>query len=270
MTFREAVRLLKEAGVTDAEYSAEQIFSDICGFSKIDISLGRAESDSPALIEAIKRRSEREPLQYILGYTYFYRERYAVNESCLIPRSDTELLVDTAVKLLPQSENLLDLCTGSGCVAISTLKNTRNTTAVMLDISEAALKLASENAKQNGVSDRVRLVQMNVLEKLPEEKYFAILSNPPYVSELAYQQLPPELYKEPEIAFLGGADGADFYRNLTPRLLKLLKDDGFIAYEIGYDQAGILLEIAKENLLDCKILKDLSGNDRVVVLTKSK
>ena len=268
MTFDEAVKILTEARVDDARYSAAEIFSEIGGFSRIDISLGRASSENPELIGAVARRAAREPLQYILCFADLYRERYAVDKSCLIPRSDTELLVDIAVKLIPSGESFLDLCTGSGCVAISTLKNTKNTRATMVDISPAALSVAEKNAAANGVSERVRLLEMDVLEELPCEKFFAVLSNPPYVSRQAYRNLPLELYREPEIAFVGGEDGADFYRSLTPRLLPLLKDGGFIAYEIGYDQAEIIRGIARELSLECEIIKDLSGNDRVARLSR--
>ena len=268
MTFREAKALLNDAGVPDADYSAKEIFTTIGSFSMADIMLGSAESDSPELISAVKRRAEREPLQYIVGYTDFYRERYCVTPDCLIPRSDTELLVDIAVRMIPDGERFADLCTGSGCVGISTLKNTKNTIALLADISGKALSVAKKNAGDNGVLERVDFFEADLLQELPEGDFFAFLSNPPYVSETAYKELSEEIYREPEIAFLGGVDGADFYRNLTPRLKNKLKPNGFIAYEIGFDQADILKDIALANSMSCEIFKDLSGNDRVALLKK--
>ena len=266
MKLREAIDELRAANVPDAEYSAREIFINIGGFSMSDIVLGYAESDSPELVDAISRRAQREPLQYIIGYTDFYRERYSVSPDCLIPRADTELLVDIAVKLIPEGEIFADLCTGSGCVGISTLKNTRNTKAVLADISERALVLARKNAEDNGVSDRAEFFEADLLKRLPEGEFFAFLSNPPYVSDSAYSGLCEEIYSEPKIAFVGGEDGADFYRSLTPMLKDKLKRGGFIAYEIGFDQAEILKKIASENSLGCEIFKDLSGNDRVALL----
>lgn len=266
MTIREAIAALSSAGVPDSEYSAREIFLHFGGISMIDITLGRAESGSEEVVRAIARRAEREPLQYILGFTDFYRERYTVTPDCLIPRSDTELLVDIAVSELPEAENFADLCTGSGCVGISTLKNTKGTRATLVDISDAALAVAEKNARDNGVSDRAVFLKLDLMQELPQGEFYAFLSNPPYVSRAAYKELPEELYAEPSIAFLGGEDGADFYRSLTPRLKQRLKPRGFIAYEIGYDQADILRDIAGENSMTCRIYKDLSGNDRVALL----
>lgn len=268
MRFQEARDLLTAAGVEDASYSAREIFIHIGGIPAKNIVMGDAESDSPELAEAVSRRAGGEPLQYILGFADFYRERYTVTPDCLIPRSDTELLVDIAVKNIPDGESFADLCTGSGCVGISTLKNTRNTRAVLADVSSAALAIAKKNSEDNGVSDRVELFCADLLRELPEGEFFAFLSNPPYVSESAYRELPREIYSEPKIAFVGGEDGADFYRSFTPRLKDRIKDGGFIAYEIGYDQADILRKVAEENGLNCEIFRDLSGNDRVALMRK--
>lgn len=270
MTFTEAVEYLASRGVEDARYSASEIFREIGGVSPADIVLGRADIDSPELASAIRRRGEREPLQYIIGRTYFYREQYFVSDACLIPRSDTELLVDIAVRNIPEGERLMDLCCGSGCVGISTLRNTRGTTAFLADISERAIDLARRNAAENGVADRAELAVMDILSELPEGEFFAVLSNPPYVTAEEYKALPEEIYKEPKIAFVGGEDGSLFYRSLTPRLLPHIKRGGFIAYEIGYRQADLLRGIAEELSLDCQIFKDLSGNDRVALLRVTK
>ena len=189
MTIAEAVKYLESHGVEDARYSARELFLEIGGVSRSDLLLGRSACDSEELISAIRRRGEREPLQYIIGWTDFYRERYRVSEDCLIPRSDTELLVDIAVRSIPSGERFADLCCGSGCVGISTLKNTRETKAVMVDISPAAVELARRNAEENGVVDRAELAVMDVLSELPSGELFAVLSNPPYVTEAEYGAL---------------------------------------------------------------------------------
>ena len=205
-------------------------------------------------------------LQYIIGNVGFYREEYLVTPDCLIPRADTEILVDYAVKHLPVGARFADLCTGSGCVAISTLKNTKNTTAVAVDISSGALDVARKNAKQNGVSDRLTLTLADVKQGAVCEGIFALLSNPPYVRDDVYPTLDGEIFHEPKIAFVGGRDGGDFYRRITEIYRDIIDRDGFIAYEIGYDQAELLREIAEQNRMSCEIIKDLSGNDRVSVL----
>ena len=266
MRLDEAVRRLAEAGGESARQDAAEIFCELGGISKAQLLAGFCECNVPAAIEAVERRAAREPLQYILGYTYFYRERYSVDKSCLIPRPDTEILVDTAVKAIPEGERFLDLCTGSGCVGISVLNNTKSTTALLVDISESALAIARKNAEDNGVLSRAEFEICDVMAAIPEGEYFAILSNPPYVSNKAYATLEPEIAHEPDIAFLGGEDGADFYRRLIPACKARLKPGGFLAFEIGYDQGELLTELGKAEGFFVEIVKDLSGNDRVAVL----
>ena len=261
-------RLFSDAGIPDANYDAEAIFSDIGGFSTLDIRLSDPESSSEAVISAVKRRLSREPLQYVIGKTYFYKECYTVDPSCLIPRQDTEILVDYAVSHLPRGAYFLDLCSGSGCVGISTLKNTEGTTAKFADVSEDALRLAEKNANDNGVLRRAVFVNADVLKEPLDERCFAVLSNPPYVLESEYRELEPEIGFEPKIAFIGGDDGLDFYRTLVPMYKDVIDKDGFIAFEIGASQAESLREIARDNEMLIEVIKDLSGNDRVAVLRR--
>ena len=264
MTLKEAIEILKAAGVQSADYDARELFR----FYRPGVVMLNTECDSPELLSAIKRRANREPLQYIIGEVGFYRESYKVTPDCLIPRPDTETLVDYAVKNIPEGEAFLDLCTGSGCVAISTLKNTKDTTAIAVDISGGALAVATENAFINGVADRIHFRLADLTREVIDEPVFAVLSNPPYVTDSAYESLEKEIYHEPKEAFVGGDDGGDFYRKLTPIYKEFIAEKGFIAYEIGYDQADLLCEIAESCDMTCEILKDLSGNDRVAVLRR--
>lgn len=268
MTLREAIKILSDGGVENAAYDARELFSAICGTSRSELVSLEISSDSVALADAIKRRAKREPLQYIIGEVGFYREAYTVSPACLIPRADTELLVDYAVKHIPSGECFIDLCTGSGCVAISTLKNTQGTRAFAVDISNAALEIARINAERNGVIERLVLRECDAMSAPIADRCFAVLSNPPYVTEAAYRELMPEIYFEPRIAFVGGEDGLDFYKNITRIYRNIISDDGFIAYEIGYDQGDALRKIADELSMTAEILKDYSGNDRVAVLKK--
>lgn len=265
MRLSDAIARLREAGIDSAEHDARELFRAYVGES------GYLPRDTVCndqeLERDLARRAAREPLQYIIGRVGFYREEYNVTDAVLIPRSDTEHLVDYAVGHIPEGESFIDLCCGSGCVAISTLKNTRLTRADAVDLSEDALLVAGGNAALNGVCDRLTLSCADVLSmEHVRAKYYAVLSNPPYVTEAAYRELEPEIYREPKMAFVGGEDGGDFYRAIVSWAKDAVKPEGFIALEIGYDQAELLRALAAEHGLTVKIIKDYSGNDRVAVL----
>ena len=269
MKLSEACRILADAGVRDSVFDAKEIFSELGGFSRIDLTLTDVQTDNREVIDAIGRRAAREPLAYILGYAYFYREKYKVNENCLVPRADTEILVDYAVRNIPVGAHFADLCTGSGCIGISVLANTKNTTAILADISPDALGLAMENARALGVFERAEFLLADIKAAPVSDKLYAVLSNPPYVRDEVYRTLDKEIFFEPRIAFVGGGDGADFYRAITPLYRDVIDDDGFILYEIGYDQGTLIGKIAEEYGMSCEIIRDLSGNDRVAVLRKN-
>lgn len=267
MKLFEAIEILREAGIDSADYDAREIFRHFSRDKGIGYIMKHLECENEELTRAVMRRAKREPLQYIIGSVGFYREEYTVNENVLIPRADTEHLVDYAVNHIPEGERFIDICTGSGCIAISTLRNTKNTTALAVDISPAALEVAKQNGDRLGVTDRLTLLEADAL-KAPDlgDKVYAVLSNPPYVSESAYASLEPEIYREPREAFVGGADGGDFYRALVPYAKALVKPEGFIAFEIGYDQKDLISSLAEENGLDVELIKDYSGNWRVAVM----
>ena len=267
MTLAQAIEILKDAGVDSPEYDARELFRTYAGLNTSLITL-RSESDSEELIRAVERRAMREPLQYIIGSVGFYREEYKVTPDCLIPRADTEILVDYAVKHIPEGETLADLCCGSGCIGISTIRSTHATRCVSYDISDGAIALTEENARINGVADRLTVKKRNLLTEEIDGEYFAILSNPPYIPRSVYEGLEKEIFSEPEIAFVGGEDGLVFYERLIPVCKERIKDGGFIAFEIGYDQAESLRALAKLHGLGCEIIKDYGGNDRVAVLRK--
>lgn len=266
MTLSDAIERLRAAGVPDAEYDARAIFSYFGGFRDFELVSRGVSSDEPMLLDAISRREKREPLQYIIGECDFYRERYFVSPDCLIPRSDTEVLVDLAVKRLPRGARFIDLCTGSGCVALSVLNNTHDTTALAVDISPAALAIAKKNAHRLGLDSRVEIREGDALGEAIGDQLDAVLSNPPYVTDGEYLALDREIYFEPRGAFVGGEDGGDFYRAITENYKNSLKKGGFIAYEIGADQAALLEKIAADNAMSCEIINDLGGRARVALL----
>lgn len=271
MTLNEAILLLDEAGVPSPEYDAREIFGHFSGAKRPFGLLPEDTVASPEVERAIKRRERREPLQYIIGEVGFYREEYRVSPDCLIPRDDTEILVDYAVRNIPEGERFIDLCTGSGCIAISTLKNTKSTSATAVDISDGALKLAAENAEKNGVDGRINLLKKDLLNTSAAELgdgYYAVLSNPPYIKREVYENLESELFFEPRIALVAEEDGLGFYKRLIPLGLSILKEGGFIAFEIGYDQADALRALAASHGCEIEIIKDYSYNDRVAVLRR--
>ncbi len=267
MTFRESVEILKNAGVENPAYDARTLWLEFVGGSTYPTL--NDETSCLDFVSAVARRAAREPLQYIIGRVGFYREEYLVTRECLIPRSDTELLVDIAVERLPRGAEFADLCTGSGCVAISTLCNTLDTSALAVDLSPSALGIARKNAEKNGVSDRIRFQECDLMSSDCRlgGGFYAVLSNPPYVTETAYRRLEKEIFHEPRLAFVGGEDGLDFYRRLIPLAKSMILHDGFIAFEIGFDQGYSLVSLAEEHGLECQIYRDLSGLDRVAVLT---
>ncbi|MBQ3064422.1 MAG: peptide chain release factor N(5)-glutamine methyltransferase [Clostridia bacterium] len=223
-----------------------------------------------ALKKALARRLTGYPLQYILGEWYFYREVYEVNESCLIPRADTEILVECAIKTLGNGARFLDLCTGSGCVAISTLAARPDTTAIAVDLFPETLALATRNAAKNHVENRFTTVKYDVLHApatgIFSGKFDAILSNPPYISDSIIPTLQTEVSFEPLAALAGGTDGLDFYRAILRNWVTYLKPGGIILFEIGYDQAEALAGLAANAGFTCEIKKDYGGQDRVAIL----
>ena len=268
MKLSTATEILREAGIENARYEARILFSEIGKKREMELYGSDCECDSEELVLALERRKKREPLQYIIGEVDFYKERYKVTPDTLIPRSDTEILVGEVIKRLPAGARFIDLCTGSGCIALSTLNNTKDTTATALDISRGALSVAKENAERLFLSHRVKFIEADALSGAVEGRFAAVISNPPYVTESAYEGLMPEIYFEPKIAFVGGRDGLTFYRKILSLYEKSLDGDGFFAFEIGYDQEDALISLAKEHSMKCEIIKDYSENPRAAILSK--
>ena len=248
----EIVARLLAAGVENASFEARLLCEKFEG---------------EALESAVQKRVTHYPLQYILGEWEFWRECYEVSEHCLSPRPDTEHLVEQAIKRLPPNARFLDLCTGSGCVAISTLCSRPDTSAVAVDLFEQTLALAARNARKNGVSERVEFRLADVLVGCEEENvYDAILSNPPYIRDEVVSTLSEEVKHEPAAALCGGEDGLDFYRAILAKWKKALKRGGFFLFEIGFDQAEDLKKLAAQHGLCATVFRDYGGNDRVVLL----
>ncbi len=275
MTYREIVQKLKSAGIENAEWDAFLLVEHFCRLSSgAVLSAPERQLLSPGLLEAVERRAARFPLQYLLGEWQFYQQTYKVSPDCLIPRPDTEILVEEAIRKLPKGAFFADLCTGSGCIAVSILCERKDTTALAVDLSDGALQIAAENAERNGVSDRLSLQKADLLESSAADwtanfsAPAAILSNPPYIRTDELARLSPEVQTEPRMALDGGEDGLIFYRALLALSKKWLAPNGFCLFEIGYDQAADLQKLAKNQFAVCRVLKDLGKNDRAVLLEK--
>lgn len=210
----------------------------------------------------LEKRVNDIPFAYIVGHKEFMKLDFIVNENVLIPRGDTEILVEEALKY--RKNKILDMCTGSGCIAISLayyLKNKADVTAV--DISEEALNVAKQNAKKNNVD--VNFIQSDLFSNV-NEKYEMIVSNPPYIEREVIESLQSEVKKEPMLALDGGISGLDFYERIIPEAREHLEKNGVLLLEIGYNQAENVKSLMLENdYNNIKVLKDLSGNNRVVI-----
>ena len=275
MTFSKICERLRDAGIENSAEEAALLLEKFCGVSRAHLPLMKnTDFESEELRASVEKRCERYPLQYILGEWYFMNEKYLVNESTLVPRPDTETLVTLAIEKLPRGALFADLCTGSGCVAISTLTARKDTKALAIELFPETLDIANKNAELNGVSDRFIPMQADVLSELalPDgvaAPFDAILSNPPYIPTKVIETLRDEVKKEPRAALDGGEDGLVFYREIIRLHTPLLAPDGFFAFEIGFDQGQAIMQIAEENSFSCEIIKDYGGNDRVAFLKKT-
>ena len=232
-----------------------------------------SDKEYSLFINLIKRRADGEPYAYLIGEKEFMKLNFKVNEYTLIPREDTEILVQKAIDIARQNCNdnkkieILDMCTGSGCIAISLAKYIKYAYVDAVDVSEKALEIARENAEMNNV--KVNFIQSDLFENI-EKKYDIIVSNPPYIALDDISNLQNEIKHEPILALNGGYDGLDFYRKISKESKNYLKDNGVLLFEIGFNQGQDVSSILNYNdYKNIEITKDLSGNDRVVCASLS-
>ena len=212
----------------------------------------------------IQKLQQNVPLQYITGFQEFYGLKFKVNENVLIPRFDTEVLLQEVLKVAKPSQKILDMCTGSGILAITIAKDVEKAKVYASDISKDALKIAKENAILNEVD--VIFIESNLFQNIKEKEFDIIVSNPPYINKTDMKRLEQQVKKEPEIALYGGEDGLDFYRKITPNAYFYLKNKGYLFFEIGYDQAKEVEKILEENKFkNIKCIKDFNGLNRVII-----
>ena len=210
-----------------------------------------------------------EPLQYITGRQEFMKLNFLVTKDVLIPRSDTEILVEKVIKIAENISNpvILDLCTGSGAIAVSLAKYIKNVHIYAVDISSKAIQIAKKNAELNGVKNNIDFIESNLFDKLKDKKFDIIVSNPPYIETDTIKTLSKEVQKEPKLALDGGKDGLDFYRKISENGYKFLNRQGYLCLEIGYNQKISVKQILekKKRYVNIKCIKDLCENDRVII-----
>lgn len=263
---------LDAAGISDASVDIWLLlerFADIKKseyFANQDMQISKVQADQ--IEEAVEKRINHIPLQHIIGETEFMGLTFKVNENVLIPRFDTEILVDEVVKYVGDSFlNVLDMCTGSGCIAITISDMCDNATVVAADISKDALDIARENNTLNQTD--VTFVESDLFENI-EGKFDVIVSNPPYIRTEEIENLEEEVkMHDPHLALDGGESGLDFYQAITKQAKDYLNENGLIFFEIGFDQAEEVSNILKENgYKDIVVKKDLAMNDRVIYAKK--
>ncbi len=262
---------LQKGGIGDYVFEAKQIIKHVTGYNNMQILTNYAEKlteqQQIMLTATVKQRLIHYPLQYIFGTWDFYGLPFKVGPGVLVPRADTETLVDTLLDLIKdiKAPAVLDLCSGTGCVAIAAAKNRTDAAVTAVEKYEEAARYIRENIKLNAVPN-IRLVAGDVFEgAATDTKYDIIVSNPPYVTAQEMKKLPTEVTYEPATALFGGDDGLAFYRAIVKTYKTALKENGKAAFETGSTQADAVKRILAENgFCDIGVKKDAEGRDRVV------
>lgn len=273
MSADELYRVLRESLTSvageGAAYEARELLSALTGEPFPMLLASRAELSAAMVAQAenaVLRRKGGEPLAYILGFTYFYGLRFSVSPACLIPQADTEIVTEKAIAHLEKGMRFADICTGSGCIALSMLHETAETEAYAYDLSTDALAVAEKNAGELGLSERFHAIRADVFAEdfLASDGIFdLIVSNPPYIRTSVIETLSCDVQAEPHMALDGGEDGLDFYRRLLDVCPPHIKKGGVLLLEIGYDQREELRMLCEERGLCCEFFRDFGGNDRV-------
>ena len=258
---------LAKAGIEEAALDARLLLEEICGTGRNDLLVHGdrpvEEGQRLAYVDDIDKRSSHIPLQHILGYQEFMGLRFRVTKDVLVPRQDTETLVEEVMRRLHDGMRILDLCTGSGCILLSLLQYSNHCMGTGSDLSEAALKVAEENAESLGLE--AEFVRSDLFESITG-KFEVIVSNPPYIPSREIPGLMEEVREhDPLMALDGGEDGLSFYKRIIARAGEYLYTGGMLFFEIGYDQGRAVSKLMEEaGFWEVEVCQDLSGLDRVV------
>ncbi len=263
---------LKASGIEDYGFEAELLLCHVLEITSSEMRLKNpdlSKKQRELLNELCLKRCGGYPLQYLLREWEFYGLPFSVGEGVLIPRPDTEILVDTALSFINEQKGLriIDLCSGSGCIAVAIDKNAPNCSILALEKSSEAFNYLKHNIKLNH-SDVIPI--LGDINAPFDEGWDLIVSNPPYITESEMNKLQKEVTYEPQMALLGGSDGLDFYRIICEKWAPLLKSGGHLLVEIGYSQAEAVQKLfSAAGLTDIRCIKDYGGNDRVIMGKKS-
>jgi len=264
----DGTKMLTQAGIDEAELDARYILEYITGLNSAQYFIHSEDiiekNKAEEFFRLIERRSKRIPLSYVIGTRDFFGLTFKVDENVLIPEQETELLVEEVIKY-SEGKSVLDMCTGSGCIAISIALFGKPSKVAASDISEKALEVARENAKSLK-SGEISFIQGDMFENVTD-KFDIIVSNPPYIETGEIDELMPEVRDYiPRLALDGDIDGLKFYRIISKEAVKKLNKNGRIFYEIGYNQSRAVAPILLENgFTDITVIKDYSGLDRIVM-----
>jgi len=270
-----ATAILKKEFIRNPSLDSEIILSNILKINrnKLLLNLDKTirNSEITKFNNLIDRRKKREPVAYILGNKNFWKSNFKVNKDVLIPRPETEHLVEEVLNIIPKnaSFNVLDIGTGSGCIIISIILERKKSRGVAIDISKKALYIAKYNAKMQHIQNRIKFVNSNI-DKFSLGKYDLIISNPPYIInyKISYLDDDVKLY-EPKVALDGGVDGYSEIKNVVKKSTELIKTKGKLIIEIGDKQLNFTKEILRRNgFYINKIVKDLAEKNRCIVSTK--
>ena len=259
---------LREAGVLESDLDARLLLEHACGITRSDLyAHGDAQADEKqgaTFRELIQKRAQRIPLQHLTGTQDFMGLSFRVNENVLIPRQDTEILVEEVMKDLHGGSAILDLCTGSGCILISLLNYSNDCHGVGVDLSKAALEVARENAGRLIPDKDYTFLEGDLFEKV-EGKFDVLTSNPPYIPSKVVDELMPEVREhEPRMALDGLEDGLHFYRRILQECPPYLNGGANVFFEIGHDQGKAVSDLMKEaGFMEVQVIKDYAGLDRI-------
>ncbi len=277
LTVLEAVQLstgyLEEKGIESPRLNAELLLAGILNCKRLDLYLmferPLNDEEVQSYREYIARRGKFEPLQYILGEVEFYGLKLKVSKDVLVPRPETELLVEEAIKLSSEVnvKTIIDIGSGSGNIAISLAKNLNGVKVTSIDLSSSAIKVAEANAGFNGVNDKIDFINSGIEEYQTNQQFDLIVSNPPYVSEQDYSSLQKEILEyEPIESVTDKSDGYKFYRLISERSNDFLKNGGYLLFEMASGQSEKIKSILEQNnFSDIKIVKDYQNIDRVII-----
>lgn len=270
-----ANKLLKMSELNNPNLDSELLLSKVLNKKRENILINLKNKINSKQIKQFNsylfRRKKKEPIAQILGFKYFWKHKFLIDKTVLIPRPETEHIIEEALKIIPfkKTLNILDIGTGSGCIIISILKERSKCRATAIDISNKALKNAKTNAKLHQLENKIKFINIDI-DKFETSKYDLILSNPPYIKNVDYNRLDDDVRLfEPKLALSGGVDGFREIRKIIKKCSILLKDNGSLIIEIGDSQRNHSVEILKRNgFYVKKICKDLSGKDRCIISTK--